>query len=145
MLFGLVFALPRSSRGQEQSAIVVIAHPDAPVAAVDGAALEAIFTTRMRHWGGGQRIVPFNLPPGSRHRRGFDQATLGLGSEQVARFWIDRRIRGGGRPPRQLSSPALMVRVVGALPGAIGYVPESTPIGNLKVLARIVDGEVTTP
>jgi len=57
--------------------------------------------------------------------------------DEVARYWIDRRVRGGHRPPRQLNSWALMLKVVSAVDGAIGYVPESSMSDQVKALMKV--------
>jgi hypothetical protein len=99
--------------------------------------LAAIFTTRQQTWSRGARIVPFNFPAKHPSRVAFDQKILGMGPDQIARYWIDRRVRGGKSPPKQVSSGALIVRLVDKLEGAIGYVPESIVTGNVRVVAKI--------
>ena len=123
----------------------VIANPSVPAEALDRAALAAVFSMTRRSWGGGVSAVPFNFPPDNGLRRTFDSAVLGLAPEEVGRFWIDQRIRGFGYPPRQVNEPAIMLRVVGSLKGAIGYLPAGTADKSVRVVARIRQGKVTPP
>ena len=57
--------------------------------------LKSIFQTRTTRLPTGEKAAPVNLPQGGSLRVGFDQAVLGLGPDQVARYWVDRKIRGG--------------------------------------------------
>ncbi|HEX3852297.1 MAG TPA: hypothetical protein VHW01_15110 [Polyangiaceae bacterium] len=83
---------------------------------------------------GGTKLVPFNHPPNTPDRVAFDRIVLGMSPEEVGRYWIDQKIRGGDSPPRIIDSVALLVRVVGALPGAIAYVREGFSSPDLKVV-----------
>ena len=70
----------------------------------------------------------------------FDQVVLGMDAEAVARFWIDRKIRGGSGPPRTVESLTTLRRVVEKLPGAIGYI-RPAQLSN-EVRAIRVDGKL---
>jgi hypothetical protein len=123
----------------------VIVHDSVPPRSLDRAALAAIFSMTRRSWGDGLSAVPFNYPPDSPLRRTFDSAVLGLAPEEVARFWIDQRIRGYGHPPRQVADPAIMVRLIANLKGSIGYIPAGTADKTVRVVARIRQGKVVPP
>jgi ABC-type phosphate transport system substrate-binding protein len=71
----------------------------------------------------GQRLSPFNYPPGSAERKAFDRAILGKSSEEVGRYWVDRKIRGESPAPRTLPSPSHVAKIVAKFPSAIGYLP----------------------
>jgi len=90
----------------------------------------------------GKRLIPFNLPGGTPERTRFDRAVLGLEPQDVGRFWINRRIRDEGAPPRTLTSAELAVKVVASLPGSITYVSPSMVTPNVRVLT--VDGKSPT-
>ena len=83
----------------------------------------------------GLKAVPFNHPPGTPDRVGFDGLVLGMGPQEVARYWVDQKVRGGDAPPRTVDSVALLLRVIVALPGAIGYVREGFMSPDLKVVS----------
>lgn len=72
-------------------------------------------------------LRPLNLPPRSEERVALDQVLLGRGPDEVARYWIERRIRGQGGPPRVIPSASLVVKIVARVPGAVGYVVD-TPL-----------------
>jgi hypothetical protein len=83
----------------------------------------------------GLKVLPFNHPPGTPDRTGFDRLVLGMGPEEVARYWIDQRVRGGDTPPRTVDSVALLLRVIATLNGSFGYVREGFMSPDLKVVS----------
>lgn len=95
-----------------------------------------MFITRKQDWGAGKRILPFNFPAKHDVRVSFDRAVLDMDPDAVARYWIDRRIRGGNPPPKQIPNAQLMLRLVQKLDGAIGYVPASIA-QNVRVLFQV--------
>jgi hypothetical protein len=125
--------------------LVVIVHPGAPVKTLSATDLEAIFLTTRLDWSDGSRIVPFNLPPKTPYRSEFDEAVLHMDPDAVARFWIDRKVRGGNRAPRQVPNANLMTAVVGRLNSAIGYVPRPLADASVRVVATIKNGKVSAP
>jgi hypothetical protein len=84
----------------------------------------------------GHRFVPINLGQVSTVRERFDRSVLGMAPEEIARYWIDQRLRGS-KPPRSASSLELVRRALHELPGAISYVPLSA-VGSLRVIS--IDG-----
>ena len=86
----------------------------------------------------GVTFVPFNYAPSDPLRIAFDLAALGFSPDAAGRYWVDRRIRGQGLPPRTVPSATLLRAVIARLPGAIGYLPPSmlTP----EVRAVRIDG-----
>ncbi|HEY6881198.1 MAG TPA: hypothetical protein VI299_24400 [Polyangiales bacterium] len=87
----------------------------------------------------GRRLVPLNQPLHSPLRVGFDRAVLGLEPSAVSAFWIDARVRDEGKPPLEVPTPELTVRVLAALANSIAY---GTPsMLNPKIKALTVDGK----
>lgn len=127
------------------SDLVVVVHPRAPVAKLDELELEAVFRTLRRFWGTSLPIIPFNLPPKTPLRTAFDSAVLRMDPQEVARFWLDRRVRSGPPPPRQAPDAPTVVRLVARLEGAIGYAPLGTPLKDVRAVARILSGKVHEP
>lgn len=126
--------------------LAVVVHPSVSVRALSTAELEAIFTSAMLRWPDGKTIIAFHYAPEDPVRRVFDRVVLRMGSEEIGRFWIDQRIRGGAAPPRRAPSPRLAARVVARLAGSIAYVPVAD-VGteNVRVVARVRGGVVVPP
>lgn len=143
LFIGFAFVASHPRRGAaEEEALFVIVHPSVQVTELNADQLASIFMLSQRMWPGGRAVTPFNYDPNSSLRVRFDRAVLGMNGDEVARFWIDRKIRGGGDVPRKLPTPALMVRVVATLPGAIGYVPANMPTTGTKVVAQVSGNKV---
>jgi hypothetical protein len=87
---------------------------------------------------GTTRLVPFNFAAGDPVRAAFDQQLLSWSPEETARYWIDRRIRGQGRPPHVVPSAPVLLAVIEKLAGAIGYLPAALVNDRVQVLR--VDG-----
>lgn len=121
----LVSGFVSSARAEE---LVVVVHPD-NAENPTRAQLAAMFTTRMQSWNNGGRVVPLNFPPRHELRVNFDRSVLQMSPDEVARYWIDRKIRGGNPPPKSIENPQLICRLVAKLPGSVGYVPRSVAAG----------------
>jgi hypothetical protein len=57
-----------------------------------------------------------------------------MSPDQVARYWVDRKIRGQSGPPKSIDSPSVLQRVVAQIKASIGYVR----VSDVRVLP--VDG-----
>jgi ABC-type phosphate transport system substrate-binding protein len=126
--------------------LAIVVHPAGDGNPLDGAALAAIFTGVEKKWKNGTSIKVFNLTAQSPERSEFDRVVLKKTPEQVAQYWVDRLVRGEGQPPTQVPKPELLAKVVGSMPGAIGYVPaDKVDTVKTKVVARIRDGKVVAP
>jgi hypothetical protein len=147
VLIGLLaMAAAAPARALNETVLAVIVNMQAPAHAMSAVEMETLFTRTQTRWDDGSPIVPINAPPGSGQRVLFDRVVLRLDPDEVGRFWIDRRVRGLGLPPRHVGEPATIVRVVEKLLGAIAYAPEELVRGaRVKVVARIQDGKVLPP
>lgn len=88
---------------------------------------------------GGNMLTPFNYVPDHPIRRRFDTLVLAMSPDEIGRYWVDRRVRGLGLPPRTVPSPQTMKGVVARLPGAIGYIDASQIDDSVQVLS--IDGK----
>jgi hypothetical protein len=136
--------LASAGAGDGESLSVVV-NPNVSVASLGVAELEAIFTSSKRTWPDGSSITALGYAPDSEIRRQFDRIVLRMNPEEVARFWIDQRVRGAAPPPRQVPDPALAIRLVAKLSGCIAYGPDGLVNPTVKVIARIKNGKVFPP
>jgi ABC-type phosphate transport system substrate-binding protein len=122
--------------------IAVFVHKDNR-ARLTATQLEQLFLTTMRQWPeGGAAAAVFNLPPRSEARVLFDRVVLRMSPDEVARCWIDRKVRGGEPPPRQVPDGTVVVRVVAQLEGSVGYAQASLVDPSVRVIARIKAGRL---
>lgn len=142
----LLAAIPALAWSRRSSAaaevLAVIVNKSNPASALEKNDLRPIFQTTKKAWGTGEDAVPINLPEDNPLRADFDQAVLGLDRERVARYWTDRKVRGGARPPVRVPTTAAVLKAVATKPGAIGYVKLSEVNGSVKVVAKIVNGKL---
>ena len=75
-------------------------------------------------------------------REQFDRVVLGKSPDEMARYWIDRRIRGQSGAPKAVEPVDVYERVIAKLDGAIGYVHVNDIRGDVKVLR--IDGKAPT-
>ncbi len=122
---------------QSNRKLVVIVSSKSDIHDISLRELRQLFLSEMRNIGGSDR-TPLNHPPKTSARIQFDQTVLRMNPDQVARYWIDRRIRGQMGPPKSASA-ALVPRVVSRLKNAIGYVFETDLVAGVRALS--VDGK----
>jgi hypothetical protein len=140
----LLSTLTRGSRASaEESALAVIVNARNPQSPTRRE-IALMFRGTLRNWSDGSSVVAINTPPSSPDRVLFDQAVLNLTPSQVARYWIDRRIRGEARPPRIAPNTALVAHAVGRLGAAIGYVPSSQVGKHVRIVAWLRNGALLT-
>lgn len=143
-LLAMVAATP--ARAVPQLDLAVIVNTRAAMKQMSAVEMETMFTRTQTRWDDGTPAVPINAPPGSDMRVQFDSVVLRLSPDEVGRFWIDRRVRGFGMPPRHVGEPATIVRVVEKLNGTIAYAPEElVRDARVRVVARIRQGKVLPP
>jgi hypothetical protein len=120
-------------------ALVVVVSPTLSTSDLTFSKLRQIFLGNTAQTDRGERFVPFNFPPEHSVRTAFDRRVLGMDPSRVGQYWIDRRIRGQGTPPRTAPSAEVLRRVVRALPGAISYIRASDLTNEVKALR--IDGK----
>jgi hypothetical protein len=139
---GAIFWPRRARAGAVELAVIVNPSNGAHIGADD---IADIFRTVMRTWpGGGGPIAAFELPPNTDERVFFDRAVLKMDPDDVAHFWIDRRVRGGAPPPHQVPDPTLVARIVAKMANAVGYVPSGLADSSVRIVARVRASGVVT-
>lgn len=113
--------------------IVVVVAAASPVKDVDMALLRRAFEGAVAEVGG-KRLIPINHPAGTTLRVAFDKTVLGLNPEDVGKFWIDKRIRDEGSPPKMVPSPELAVRITASVPGALTYATQDMVNATVRVV-----------
>jgi hypothetical protein len=141
---GVASPAPLTADDDRAVELLVIVHADNHDA-VSASDLEAYFLRKQRHWPSGDTVIPINFPPEAAPRRTFDRAVLGMSPDEVARYWLDQRIRDGDTAPREVGDGALIARLVARLRGAVGYVPAGAAVPGVRVVARVRGGELVAP
>jgi phosphate transport system substrate-binding protein len=103
--------------------------------------LRRIFLNKDTNDADGDRFVPLNQRSGNSDRTRFDTQVLNMTPDQVARYWIDQRLRGK-RAPATVPSLAMLKRALNELPGAISYLALSDLDSSVRAL--FIDGRPPT-
>jgi len=90
----------------------------------------------------GERIVPFNQAAMAPDRVAFEAKVLGMSPDEVASYWIDRKIRGQSGAPKAVGSPDLVQKVVSKVDHSIAYVRLDQVRPEVRVIA--IDGKLPT-
>jgi len=130
LLLVLVALVPTPSAGAGPRLVVVVAK-GSPITNISKADLKQVYLTQTTTLGG-TKVIPFNFETKTPQRIAFDQIVLGMGGDEAARYWIDRKIRGQRPPPRAVPSVAYMAKLVQMFPGALGYLPETDLPANIQ-------------
>jgi len=133
LLAGLAVVRPAGAEPGPRKPLVVVVAEGSPVSNLSPSDLKRIFTG-VAVVIDGKKFVPFNFQPGTRERTAFDKFALGMSAAEVGRFWVDRRVRGQGEPPRALPSSMHMAKVIARFPGAIGYLSADQLAPGLKAI-----------
>jgi hypothetical protein len=128
-----------ANESTEVVTLAVVVRVDSKVENIGKTLLKRAYLSERPTGPDGRQLIPLNHPPRTPDRVGFDKTVLGMTADQVGRFWIDRRIRGGARPPRVVDNVTTLRRLVSHLPGTLAYLRPNQLDDSVKVLA--VDGK----
>jgi hypothetical protein len=127
----------RRAEAQALGPLVVVVHPSCPFQNLSLDDLRAIFVGEPVTVPGAGRAMPINDAPNSPARTFFDRKVLRMEPDQVARFWLDRRIRGQSGAPRAVPQPVLRQQLVARFPQALSYVRPAELLRDLVRPLRI--------
>jgi hypothetical protein len=127
---------PVRAEGKARTAVplVVIVGRDNPMTNITISQLRSTFLGNVVQDEQGHRLTPVNLPPGAPDRVCFDRIVLSMSPEEIGRYWVDRRARGLGMPPRFFDSPLLIQKLVARLPRVISYARADQLIPEVRIL-----------
>lgn len=130
----------RPARAQLGERLAVVVAKESSLRALSQYELKKLYLGTPMTNPSGDSIVPFNQNPNSPDRVLFERRVLGMTPEQVARYWIDRKIRGEGGAPKAVSPPDLLQRVISKLPHSVGYVRADQVRDDVRVIS--IDGKL---
>jgi hypothetical protein len=133
LAFALIFFASEVYAQPKGDSLVVIVSPQSAVQALTLIELRRIFLAEVTY-AAGEPVLPLNLASGSPERLAFDQLVLDMSQAQVDRYWINRKVRGQGMPPKSLPAVSLIQRLTSKHPTVIAYcfahdlTPEVRPV-----------------
>jgi hypothetical protein len=125
---------------QAAEALAVVVAKGSPIRQLSQFELKKLYLGSNISGPTGDRIIPFNQALKSVDRLAFDSRVLGMTQDELARYWIDRKIRGQSGAPKAVGSAELVQRVVSRLENSVGYVRVAEVLPDLRIIA--IDGAV---
>jgi hypothetical protein len=122
------------------AALALVVSKASPIQALSQFELKKLYLGSNINDPSGERILAFNQAPNSPDRVAFEQRVLGMSPEEVARYWIDRKIRGEGGAPKAVGSVELLQRVVSKMEHSVAYVRVDQVRPEVRIVA--IDGAV---
>lgn len=120
----------------DTQAFAVIAAPGYTHGPLTRDAVAQIFLHKLNFWSDGARIHPVNLPANNPLRAAFSQVILGNSPEQFENYWREMYFHGV-LPPHVVDSEEAMLLFVRSTPGAIGYLSNCIPTGEIDVVLMV--------
>jgi hypothetical protein len=128
------------ARAQGLDSLAIVVAKQSPIQTLTEFELKKLYLGTNITAPNGTRIIPFNQAPNSPDRVLFESRVLDMSPEQVAQYWIDRKIRGQGVPPKVVSPADLLQKVVSRLENSVAYVRISNVSADVRVIA--IDGHL---
>lgn len=113
--------------------VIIIAHPDTPLATLTTDEVQRIFLGKMSIWKNGKKIVPVCLKGGKSHDA-FLRSLMDMNGSQFDIFWRQAVFTGTGQMPKSFVDEEEVVRFVNNTPGGLGYIDSETRHGTVKII-----------
>jgi ABC-type phosphate transport system substrate-binding protein len=101
---------------------------------LDASSVKRIFLGKEKKFPDGTESIAINQDVASDIRQNFDQGILGRSSSQVSAYWSKLVFTGKGIPPKEVSSDAQVIDLVGTNPSVIGYVDRASVTSSVKII-----------
>ena len=138
---GSLGAWPTVARAQPGApSLAIVVAKSSPIQQLTQFELKKLYLGSIITDAAGERIIPFNQTPNAPDRVLFEDRVLGMTPEEVARYWIERKIRGQGGAPKAVSPADLLQKVVSRLEHSVAYVRADQVLPDVRVIA--IDGHL---
>lgn len=121
---------------QAQQSVKIIVNQSVPDNRLSKDDIEKIYLGKKQAWSDGSKIAPVTLKECQAHET-FITQYVKRSPVQFNAFWLRAIYTGTGVPPVSFENESDLIHYVSSTPGAIGYVPEETESGELKVIQII--------
>ena len=106
---------------------------------IDVGNLSRIYLKKTASWPDGSEAFPVDMAPDTELRKEFSKAVHGRDAAAIKSYWQRQIFSGKGTPPMEFSSEEDLLFFVSEMPGAIGYVSDSTPLTSGVKELRVRD------
>lgn len=121
IVLSLISVLAPSARAGRQLAVVV--HPSCPLSTMSADVVRSHYLRNRKEWSDGSKVRPVQQETDARD--GFLQRVLRMPHVEYERYWLERRYAAAESPPKSVDDDSDVIRFVGAMKGAIGFVDTS--------------------
>lgn len=135
-----IAGVPLGADAQGQVSLALVVAKASPIQQLSQYELKKLYLGANINDPEGERIIAFNQAPNSPDRVVFESKVLGMQPDEVARYWIDRKIRGEGGAPKSVPSVELLQRVVSKMEHSVAYVRSDQVRPEVRIVA--IDGSV---
>lgn len=108
--------------------LVVIVNADNPTGVLTAAEVRNYYLKRSSVWGNGEKVRPVDQGSGL-YREAFLVRVLEINEEGFVRYWLERQYANADKPPTRVNDDDAVIKFVGALKGAIGFVDKASLSG----------------
>jgi hypothetical protein len=136
----LTFGAALPAQSIQGGDIAVVVHPETPVDAVSMADVRKLFRGERQYWTPEIPVVLLVRAPVSRERETVLRVIYQMNEAQFKQYWIAKIFRAEATSgPKIVYSNDIANQLVGAVPGAVGFMPAGEVKAPLKILR--VDGK----
>jgi ABC-type phosphate transport system substrate-binding protein len=118
--------------------LAVIVHKASPAQTLTVNEVRAYYMKKQGAWSDGSKVRP--VQQSGDVRDGFVKRTLGMSTTEFERYWLELKYSAAESPPKQVDSDDDVIRFVGAMKGAIGFVDAASldpgALGKVKVVLK---------
>ena len=123
-----------AARAGRQLAIVV--NRSASTSSLTADAVKSYFLKQHKQWPSGEKVRPVQQE-GAAHAV-FLSKVLKMSSADYERYWLERKYSAAETPPKTVEDGEAVVKFVGALNGAIGYIDVSQLDAKARDKLRVI-------
>lgn len=102
--------------------LAVIVNHSNPIKEIHLRDVRAYFLKEKIFWSTGEGVVPLELTPAAPERALFLNKVINKSEVELEEYWILRKQTEAQYAPQQITSSKMMIKLVGSLKWAIGYV-----------------------
>lgn len=136
----LLFLLSNCCELRAEELAIIVNHSN-PIKKIHLRDIRAYFLKEKVFWPTGEGVVPLELTPGASDRALFLTEVINKSEVELEEYWILRKQTEAQYAPQQISSSKMLVKIVGSLKWAIGYVNskylDSEALRKIKVVEVI--------
>jgi len=121
---GLALLLLAASPAAAEELVVIVnaANPVGPLTAKE---VKGYFLKKIPVWGNGEKVRPADHSADGPDRAAFLSKVLGMSSDELQRYWLERQYANADHPPAGLEDDPSVVKFVSFFKGGIGFVTRS--------------------